>query len=56
MILPNDFDWRAYLKLNPDLGNAGLVNERQARYHYFHYGKKQNRKYKPETELESTLK
>lgn len=40
MKLPQDFDWKSYLALNPNLRAAGLKNERQARYHYFHYGQK----------------
>lgn len=55
MILPKDFDWKTYLKLNPDLGAAGLKNERQANYHFFHYGKKQNRRYKKGTDLEDSI-
>lgn len=48
MKLPSDFNWKLYLDLNPDLKKAGLKNERQSNYHYFHYGQKQNRKYKQE--------
>jgi hypothetical protein len=44
--VPKDFNWKSYLSLNPSLKKAGLKNERQASYHYFHYGQKQNRKYK----------
>jgi hypothetical protein len=46
MKVPSDFNWKVYLDLNPPLRKAGLSTERQAIYHYYHYGQKQNRKYK----------
>ena len=52
MKLPLDFDWKKYLSLNPSLGAAGLKNERQARYHYFHYGKKKGYHYSEEKKNE----
>ena len=53
MKLPNDFDWKSYLNLNPKLRAAGLKNERQARYHYFHYGQKLGYQYSRK-EIEKT--
>lgn len=55
MGIPKDFNWKVYLKINPDLRSAGLKNEGQARYHYFNYGKKENRSYKLKTKLEEIL-
>jgi hypothetical protein len=38
-----DFDWKFYLKQNPDLGNAGLTTEQQANNHWNTYGKQEGR-------------
>jgi len=41
---PNtNFDWKFYLKQNPDLGNAGLTTEQQANNHWNTYGKQEGR-------------
>lgn len=45
MNVPKNFNWRNYLDLNPDLKLAGLKTQRQAEYHYFHYGRKLGYKY-----------
>lgn len=55
MKVPSDFDWRSYLELNSDLRAAGLKNERQAKYHYFHYGSKKNYQYKKTKNKKSNL-
>ena len=38
-----NFDWKFYLKNNPDLGNAGLTTEQQANDHWNNYGKQEGR-------------
>jgi hypothetical protein len=38
-----DFDWKFYLKNNPDLGNAGLTTEQQANNHWNQFGKQEGR-------------
>jgi hypothetical protein len=38
-----NFDWKFYLKNNPDLGNAGLTTEQQANDHWNTYGKQEGR-------------
>jgi len=43
--LPKDFDWEAYLFLNPDLKKFGLKNEDELKAHWLIYGYKENRKY-----------
>ena len=40
--LPPNFNWRNYIKLNPDLCN---LNERQSIKHYKKYGIFENRQY-----------
>jgi hypothetical protein len=55
MILPKDFDWKMYFKLNPFLGAAGLTKEYQARYHYYHYGSKKGLRYLKGTYVEDFL-
>ena len=40
--LPSDFDSQRYLKLNPDVAEAGM----DAKVHYLQYGIKENRSYK----------
>ena len=37
--LPEDFDWRAYLELNPDLGLDGMQSEREVIRHYLEFGR-----------------
>jgi hypothetical protein len=38
-----NFDWKFYLKNNPDLGNAGLTTEQHANDHWNTYGKQEGR-------------
>jgi hypothetical protein len=40
--IPNDFDWKKYIELNPDLKN---LNEKQSIFHYLNYGINENRMY-----------
>ena len=40
--LPENFDWKTYVDLNPDLGH---MNEKQAKGHYLLYGINENRIY-----------
>jgi hypothetical protein len=42
--IPNNFNWKDYLKLNPDLNQ--FVNQEEAIHHYIHHGLKENRPYK----------
>ena len=37
------FDWRFYLKFNPDLSLAGITTEIQAKKHYYKYGSMEGR-------------
>ena len=46
--LPLNFDWEAYLKLNPDLGKAGIHTRVRANIHWKNHGHKENRKYSKE--------
>lgn len=39
----NNFDWKFYLKNNPDLGKAGITTEQQANNHWNQYGKQEGR-------------
>ncbi|MDJ0674195.1 MAG: class I SAM-dependent methyltransferase [Calothrix sp. MO_167.B42] len=43
--LPEDFDSKVYLELNPDVAEAGM----NARFHYLNYGIEEDRKYKEES-------
>jgi hypothetical protein len=52
--LPNDFNWKTYISLNPDLEN--ITTERIAIYHYLKYGLKENRPYKKESKKEKKEK
>lgn len=38
-LIPNDFDWRMYLRLNPDLPHSGINNERSVVRHYLEFGR-----------------
>jgi len=38
-LLPNDFDWQMYKRLNPDLGCETIRNERSYIRHYLEYGR-----------------
>jgi len=44
MNIPYDFNWKLYLKINPDLNQN--CNENDAIYHYLNYGIYENRQYK----------
>jgi len=46
--LPMGFDWRAYLQLNPDLIQAGLITKKLAVEHYLTTGYKENRQFTEE--------
>ncbi len=37
--IPGDFDWKMYLRLNPDLPHAGVHNERSVIRHYLEFGR-----------------
>ena len=43
--IPADFDWQAYLMLNPALGANGIDTEIEAMRHYALYGKTEGRPY-----------
>ena len=43
MSIPHDFNYQAYLSLNPDLKQSSSYEE--AVDHYIHYGSKENRRY-----------
>lgn len=45
--IPKDFDWKFYLDNHKDLTMAGLSTEKDAIVHYFMFGKKEGRIYKP---------
>jgi hypothetical protein len=38
-LIPDDFDWKMYLRLNPDLPHAGIDNERAVVRHYLQFGR-----------------
>jgi hypothetical protein len=42
--IPNDFNWKTYLLLNPDLNQDS--NEEELKNHYLNHGINENRKYK----------
>ncbi|MFT6407821.1 MAG: hypothetical protein ACJAQ6_001236 [Arenicella sp.] len=37
-LVPDDFDWQMYLRLNPDLPLAGISNQRSVIRHYLEFG------------------
>ena len=43
--IPADFDWQAYLMLNPALAQAGIDTQVEAMRHYAMFGKAENRPY-----------
>ena len=43
--LPDSFDWRAYLRLNPDLQHQGIITEHSAIRHFLIFGMKERRRY-----------
>ena len=45
--IPKDFDWKFYLDNHKDLTMAGLSTEKDAIAHYFMFGEKEGRIYKP---------
>lgn len=53
--LPADFNWRAYVALNDDIG-LDEYDEEKAVMHYLLFGSKENRPYKEETSLFSRIK
>lgn len=38
-LIPKDFDWQMYLRLNPDLPHSGIDNERSVIRHYLEFGR-----------------
>lgn len=38
-LVPKDFDWRVYLRLNPDLPHDEIYNERSVVRHYLEFGR-----------------
>lgn len=38
-LIPDDFDWRMYLRLNPDLPKDEIYNERSVVRHYLEFGR-----------------
>jgi hypothetical protein len=38
-LIPSDFDWQMYLRLNPDLPLAGITNQRSVVRHYLEFGR-----------------
>lgn len=49
--LPKNFNWKTYIKVNPDLVMFGINTERRAQNHYLTYGIKEGRQYDFENEL-----
>jgi glycosyltransferase involved in cell wall biosynthesis len=45
--LPNDFDWKIYLKNNEDLISAGITTKEQVIKHYLKHGQFENRNIQP---------
>lgn len=41
--IPEGFDYQNYLKINTDLGQAGIDTPEEAKYHYAEHGAKENR-------------
>ena len=44
--VPEDFDWRAYVSLNPDLSINGVDNKADAISHWIHHGRFEERRYR----------
>ena len=38
-LVPDDFDWQMYLRLNPDLPHSGIDNERAVVRHFLEFGR-----------------
>lgn len=49
--IPEDFNWKIYLELNPDLLKLNIVKRKHIIQHYIHYGKKEERQYKYDLQL-----
>jgi hypothetical protein len=47
--IPNDFNWKTYFLLNPDLNK--ISNEEELKNHYLNHGISENRKYKINTPI-----
>ena len=45
MSIPDDFKWKKYLELNPDLLKLNIIKKRDVVSHYLNYGKNEGRKY-----------
>jgi hypothetical protein len=45
--LPIDFDWKTYLRYNPDLAQTGINTEQRAILHYRMAGHREGRMYQP---------
>jgi hypothetical protein len=43
-IIPSDFNWKVYVRLNPDLNQTS--NEEDITHHYINHGMNENRRYK----------
>jgi hypothetical protein len=50
--LPNDFDWKIYQELNPDL--RSIKSKKLVEEHYIYYGFNENRKYKTNNPVNNT--
>jgi hypothetical protein len=44
-LLPDNFDYKLYLEMNPDISKHGITTEESAIKHYIEYGQKENRLY-----------
>ena len=44
--VPKDFDWQAYVSLNPDLSVNGVDNKADAINHWIHHGRFEDRRYR----------
>ena len=53
--VPPGFDWKEYVRLNPDLGKAGIDTEAEAKRHYVHYGAKEDRQGAPILSLQDAI-
>ena len=45
-LIPKDFDYQFYIEYHPDLQQAGINDENQAKQHYLLFGRNENRPYK----------
>lgn len=44
--VPEDFDWRHYIHVNPDLPASGISNKADALNHWIHHGRFEGREYR----------